>query len=78
MGDIVIGIMAGAFLLMTAVGLLVYRAQKRLDAPYGGILVVERNKGEPAAVYFQAVADPGTFTDGQDLKLKVRVLESQQ
>ena len=71
---IAVSILSVIFAITAIIGLMIYRAQKKLDAPYGGILVVEQNDGEPAGVYFQAIADPQTFTDGQELKLKVRVV----
>ena len=72
--DILLGVLAGVFMITAVIGALILHAQKKLDSPYGGILVVEKQDGEPALVYFQAVRDPGTFTDGQELKLKVRVM----
>ena len=75
--DILLGALITGILLMSVTGILVYRAQKKLDAPYGGILVVEKIEGEPTGIYFQAFADPGAFTDGQELKLKVKVVTSQ-
>ena len=76
--DILLGILAGSFLIASAIGALVLHEQKKLDAPYAGVLVVEVNRGEPASVYFRALEDPKTFTDGMELKLKVRVLEDSQ
>lgn len=73
--EILASIGVGFLAIAVVVGVLILRAQKRIDAPYGGIMVVEKQEGEPSLVYFQAMADPGTYTDGQELKLKVRIME---
>ena len=72
---------AVAVIVFAAVAVLlvfVYRAQLRLDIPDGGLLVVEKQEDGPVLVYFQAMKDPGTFTDGEQIRLKVRVMDIPQ
>ena len=66
---IVIGLM-----LLTLAGLfacIIFR-QKELDTPCKGVLIVDRQDIEgPCMVYLQAMVDPGTFKEGEIVKLKV-------
>lgn len=72
--DVLFWILAGMFIGLGVIGALILRAQKKLDAPPGGLLLVDKREDTPA-VYFQALRDPGTFTDGEEIRLKVVVVD---
>ena len=58
-----------------ALGFAIYSKQKELDAPFRGILIVDKQEDGPAMVYMQAVVDPGTFKEGEAVKLRVRIVK---
>lgn len=63
-----------AVLFLVAIGLFcgILIRQKELDAPCKGLLIVDRQDVEgPCMVYLQALVDPGTFEEGEMVKLKV-------
>lgn len=63
------------FVSLGGLFLAILRAQKKLDAPMRGFLLVDKQDEEgPTMVYLQALVDPGTFTDGEEVKLKVRIV----
>lgn len=65
-------------LLTTAIYLLakVLKSQRELDAPYRGIMIVDRQDEDGKTfVYFQSVVDPITFKDGEIIKLRVNVVK---
>lgn len=69
---IIILLLAGFF----SMGVAVYLKQKSIDAPFKGILIVDKQDIEgPSMVYLQAMVDPGTFTDGEEVKLRVRLVK---
>lgn len=69
----VIGVLLLGFFVL---GIMVYLKQKDLDAPFKGILIVDHQDEEgPSMVYLQAVVDPGTFTDGEAVKLRVKIVQ---
>ena len=60
---------------MGVVGMDIYMKLKKPDSDYGGMLIVDKQNEDRAEVYFQAVKDPETFTDGEWLRLKVVVVD---
>ena len=73
--NILIGAGIGGIIILLVLILL---AQKKIDAPYGGTIVVEEQDDGPALVYLDVLNDPSTYKDRQDMKLKVRVLKLEQ
>lgn len=64
-----------AALLLVTIGLFVaiIFKQQNLDAPCKGFLIVDTQEEDgPCMVYLQAVVDPGTFAEGEVVKLRVR------
>ena len=69
-GWVIIGLM---FLILAGLFLEIIIKQKKLDEPCKGLLIVDRQDIEgPCMVYLQAIVDPGTFREGEKIKLKVR------
>lgn len=65
-------------LFVCAIGLFIgiLIRQKELDIPCKGLLIVDRQDIEgPCMVYLQAMVDPGTFKEGEEVKLKVCVVK---
>ena len=63
-----------AALLIVALGLFIailFR-QKEIDIPCKGFLIVDHDEEGPCMVYLQALVDPGTFKEGEVVKLRVR------
>ena len=61
------------FCLIVALFVSILLKQKSLDIPCKGLLIVDRQDFEgPCMVYLQAIVDPGTFKEGETVKLKVR------
>lgn len=66
---VILGLM---FLILGGLFVDIILKQKSLDAPCRGLLIIDRQDVEgPCMVYLQAMVDPGTFTDGELVKLKV-------
>ena len=57
------------------IGWLILRAQKELDIPLSGLLLVDRNEDEKTMVYLQINVNPETLKDGQTVKLKAKVVD---
>ena len=68
-------VLMGIFVVILAfVGWLILRAQKELDIPLSGLLLVDRNEDEKTMVYLQINVNPETLKDGQTVKLKAKVV----
>lgn len=73
----------GWAVIVTMFGILVFvgwgilKAQKELDAPFAGLLVVDRTDDGKPLVYYQAVDNPENLINGQTIKLKVRVVKEE-
>lgn len=64
-----------AALLVVAIGLFVAIIfnQQKLDSPVKGFLIVDSMEEDGTCmVYLQAMVDPGTFDEGEIVKLRVR------
>lgn len=69
-------VLMGIFVVIPAfVGWLILRAQKELDIPLSGLLLVDRNEDEKTMVYLQINVNPETLKDGQTVKLKAKVVD---
>ena len=70
-------IIASLFCSVIFLGLMILRAQKELDAPCKGQLIVDRNDidGNGTLVYIQSTVSPETLTNGERVKLVVKVVE---
>lgn len=69
-------VLFAVFILFPAfVGWLILRAQKELDVPLSGLLLVDRNEDEKTMVYLQINVNPETLKDGQTVKLKAKVVD---
>lgn len=66
---------AMCILVPAFIGWLILRAQKELDIPLSGLLLVDRNEDEKTMVYLQINVNPETLKDGQTVKLKAKVVE---
>ncbi len=70
---VVIGLM---FLILGGLFVGILIKQKSLDIPSKGLLIVDHQDIEgPCMVYLQALVDPGTFKEGEEVKLKVCVVK---
>lgn len=73
---IIFGVLAFLIMCLMVIGYLVYDTQKGIDAPFGGMLMVEKTyPDEPAMVYFLPEEDPKTFKDGAVLKIRVQIVQ---
>lgn len=73
---VVWGILVLFFLITIGLFIGILIRQKELDIPCKGLLIVDRQDIEgPCMVYLQAMVDPGTFKEGEDVKLRVRVVK---
>ena len=71
-GVAIIGLM---FLILGGMFFQIIRNQKRLDIPCSGVLIVDRQDPESKClVYLQVNVDPESFTEGQEVKLKVATI----
>ena len=69
-GWVIISLM---FLILGGLFVSILLKQKAIDVPCKGLLIVDRSDFEgPCMVYLQAVVDPGTFKEGETVKLRVR------
>lgn len=68
-------VLALMFLILAGLFIAGLIRQKHLDAPCKGLLIVDRQDFEgPCYVYLQTTVDPATFREGEEVKLKVRVV----
>lgn len=73
---IVWGVIIVLFLIVIGLFAGILIRQKELDSPCKGLLIVDRQDIEgPCMVYLQAMVDPGTFKEGEMVKLKVCVVK---
>ena len=73
--DILFWVFIGLFTVCGVLGVLIYLEQKKLEAPPGGILYVDKNDLGKPTIYFQAFDDPAKFKDGQQVLVKIVVFE---
>ena len=74
--DIFLIIASGCLFAVLILGILVLNAQKRLDIPLKGTLLVDRQEErETPLLYFEIAEDPRTFTDGEIVKLRVKIVK---
>lgn len=71
------GLIATMCLIIIGLFASIVLRQKSLDVPCKGLLIVDRQDIEgPCMVYLQAMVDPGTFNEGEEVKLKVRIVRN--